>query len=107
MPNTNQDVIDYVNQVLRPFADKYAAMYYEALEVVDRFTNVDASIPADSDPIADGAASDGRIEVTNNNARSLVSGIQSDIIAVLQANTDAKLNFVNKFAVNPRIRDFS
>lgn len=76
--NTNTTAIAFTNQVIRPTADVLYSAYLTAKKVVQQWNSqsVSAVIPNDANLISDGAATDGRAQITNADATSIITRCQ-------------------------------
>lgn len=107
--NDNPRAIKIVNEHMRPNADRMVGIIMEAqgLAVLATEQGTSSVFPQTSDPIADGAAEDGRNTVTNADALTVP---QAHREFLEWANTASKvtgktpLQAFAKFAVNPTMR---
>lgn len=107
---TNKEVITFSNDFLRTYADKISQCYYAAKIMVNQWNAQDMSnkITNDgNDYIADtaygtsGSNGDGRPIVTGEDAYLLYSRA-SELISDMEAGSNAKLNTILSYAVNPQ-----
>jgi len=101
MSITNPTGIKFSNEKIRRAADQLAKCYYFAKSLVDEWysTNMGSIITVDGGTIEDGSETDGRNVITGNDATNVVVRC-TELIADFEANNKAKLNTVNKVAVN-------
>lgn len=78
MPNSNPQAIAFSNSKIRPMADLLYSAYLTAKSVVEQWNaqSVSAVIPNDSTVIADGAATDGRAQITDAQATAIITRCQ-------------------------------
>jgi hypothetical protein len=102
MPLTASD-IKFVNEKIRPAADRLAQSYSFAKTVTAEWTarGGTTAIPNDATVVADGAATDGRPVIINSDVSSIINRL-SEFITDYEAASSAKLNTVLKVAVNTR-----
>jgi hypothetical protein len=103
MPNNmNPQAIAFVDGKIRPFADKFAQLYFDALQLkaeYDRRNLGVAILPVNNDPVGD-PTNDGRPTVTGNLALGIINRA-SDIVTLLEASSYDKLISVLLVAPNP------
>ena len=75
MANTNVQAIVFSNGNIRPMADLIMSAYLSAKKLVEIWDaqSVSTVIPNDSTIIADGAANDGRAQITDAQATAIVT----------------------------------
>ena len=75
MANTNAQAVSFSNQKIRPMADLLYTVYQTAKSVVQQWNSqsVATVIPNDSTVISDGAASDGRNQITDAQATAIIT----------------------------------
>jgi len=75
MANTNPQAVQFTNTRARPMADMLYSAYLTCKSFVDQWNadNVAAVIPNDATIIADGAATDGRAQVTDAQITNMVT----------------------------------
>ena len=100
---TDVAAIKFSNEQIRPLADMLASLYYRAKTVVDDWnaTTMSGKIPNTTDVLIDGAAEDGRTIINGIDATAIITRAQ-EFITDYEAGSKAKLNTVNKVAVNVR-----
>lgn len=78
MANQNLQAIAFTNQVIRPTADVFYSAYLTAKKTVQQWNSqgVATVIPNDATIISDGAAIDGRAQITNADATSIITRCQ-------------------------------
>lgn len=81
MANTNVQAIAFSNSEIRPMADQIFSTYLSAKKIVQNWNSqaVSAVIPNDSTIIADGAAVDGRAQITDAQATAIITRCQEMI----------------------------
>ena len=102
MANTNPQAIAFSNGRIRPMADKLAQAYYSCKSLVNDWNDQNVAaviIPGDSTIIADGSATDGRNQITNDNAYGIVLQAQA-FVNSMEASNSANLTAILKVAVN-------
>lgn len=100
---TNQQAVKFCNEQLRPAANAYARIYYDAKRIYQTWMalNLGEVIAYDNaDPVIDGSATDGRPIISGIDASGLMNRL-GEIITDLEANNAAKLNTILKVAPNP------
>lgn len=113
MANTNAQAVTFSNTRIRPMADLLATTYLTAKSVVNQWNAqlVSSVIPNDSVVISDGAAQDGRAQITDAQAtaiitrcQELISWMENGLVAspFLGTSTLATLNTVMAVEVNGR-----
>jgi hypothetical protein len=97
----NTTAVRFVNEQIRPAADRLAQAYYKAKQVRNEWyaMNMGDLLPVGGGEVLDGAASDGRHVITADDAVLLINRLE-DLIADYEASGNAKLNTVLKPAVN-------
>lgn len=111
MANTNPQAVAFSNTKIRPMADLLYSTYLTAKSVLEQWNsqNVAAVIPNDAVVIGDGAAIDGRAQITDAQATAIITRIQEMINWMEQglvaspftgAVTNATLNTVAGVQVN-------
>ena len=75
MANTNPQAVDFSNTRIRPMADLLFTCYLTAKSIVNQWNaqGVATVIPNDSTVIADGAATDGRAQITDAQATAIIT----------------------------------
>lgn len=99
---TDVNAIRFCNTRARVVADMMAKLYYEATLVVNEWNaqGLSALIPNDTTVVSDGAAIDGRPQITGAMVTNIVTRCQ-ERITDMTATSNAKLNTVLAVAVNP------
>lgn len=111
MANTNAQAIAFVNTKIRPMADELASCYLSAKKINDLWNaqSVSTVIPNDATLISDGSAIDGRPQITDAQAttiitrcQEMISWMESGLVASPFGTTTTKatLNTVNAVQVN-------
>lgn len=97
----NVQAVAFCNQKVRKMADLLSAAYYSAITINDEWnaTGMSGLIPNTADPVIDGSATDGRSPITGAKATSIIVRAQ-ELIADMEANSNAKLNTVLQVRVN-------
>ena len=102
MPNiTDPSAIAFSNTKIRPAADRLIQLYYWAKSAQSQFTaqSLGSLFPNDSSLVVDGAATDGRTQITGFDVNVVLSYLGSFITA-MEASSNLELNQVGKVAVN-------
>ena len=88
MANTNPQAVNFANTKIRPMSDLLYTAYETAKSVVQQWNsqNVAAVIPNDTTVIADGAATDGRAQITDAQATTIITRCQ-DLINWMEGST--------------------
>lgn len=88
MANTNPQAIAFSNGKIRPMADLLYTAYQTAKSVVSQWNaqNVAAVIPNDAVIIADGSATDGRAQITDAQATTIITRC-TDLINWMEGST--------------------
>ena len=77
--NSNPQVVTFANERVRPIANKFYQLYYDALSVNADYTAGDIGTKIDtagaSELIADGSAVDGRTRITGGDIYNLMTAI--------------------------------
>jgi len=100
---TNVQAIKFSNEQGRPFADRFARLYYDAKLFVDQWNaqNLSAVIPnVAGDLVVDGSRTDGRREVSGADLYGVLNRA-IEIVTDFEATSSAKLNTILAVAVNP------
>src|SRR5579863_6925734 len=100
--NSNPQAVAFTNTQARPAADRLAQLYYSCKELVNNWNIQSVAVvipPGDQTIIADGAQTDGRAQVTNDNIYGVILQAQA-FITSMEANSSANLTAVLKAAVN-------
>jgi hypothetical protein len=109
MPNANVQAVAFTNNRARPMADAIYGAYLTAKKLIEEYNaqNVAGVIPNDATIISDGAATDGRAQVTNaqviniiNRATELVNWMERATLNASGTLDNATLNTVAAVAVN-------
>ena len=102
MPINDPAAVRFSNEKIRVAADQLTR-YYLFKEVVDEWfaTGMSSLITNTSDVIEDGSATDGRNVITGIDATAIITRMM-EVISDMEAASNAKLNTVNKVAVNRR-----
>ena len=106
MAITNTQAVRFASEVIRPFADHYGSLYYEAKALVDAWNaqGLAALVPNDSqEVVTDGSATDGRPQITGADVVTMVTRAM-ELVSDLEAADGAKRGTVLKPAVNVRQR---
>jgi hypothetical protein len=101
---TDVNAVKFCNEQVRPSADRIMQFYWwcKGLQIQWTSQGLAAKIPNDATAqVIDGAATDGRTQITGADVITLLSNLQS-LITSLEANSNLVLNQVAKLAVNPR-----
>ena len=105
----NAEVIKFSNENLRTYADKIARGYYAAKALVNQWnaqslsskiTNSSDDDIVDTSYGTDGTDGDGRPIVTGADAYNVYTRA-SELIADMEANSNAKLNTILVYSPNP------
>ena len=101
MANTNPQVIAFCNAHARPMADSMASNYWTAKKIVTEWNslNLGALILNDGTLISDGAATDGRSQITGAMINNIINRA-NEVIADYEATSAAKLSTIQQVAVN-------
>ncbi len=111
MPITNKEAIKFSNEKLRVVADLMAQLYNIGKSMNDEWTarGLAAVIPDDASQIlcdsaygTDGADGDGRPIVTGQDLHNIVRGNAEFFVALLEDNSNERLNMILSVAVNTR-----
>jgi hypothetical protein len=99
---TNTQAVRFCNEQIRPLADLYAQLYFREKAVAAAWVaqGMGTLIPNTADLVSDGAATDGRAQITGamvNTFAGLVVTMTGDV----EAASNAKLNTLLQIAVNP------
>jgi hypothetical protein len=111
MANANVQAINFVNNRIRPMADELWTCYFTAKSLIAQWNaqSVSLVIPNDAVVISDGAATDGRAQITDAQATAIVTRCQEFIswmeqglvgVPFLVPVTNATLNTVGAVRVN-------
>lgn len=98
----NPEAVAFCNSRLRPAYDRFAQLYYEAKGLYQEWTaNGLGTIIAydNADLVVDGSASDGRHPISGVDVNNFMTRL-GELIADMEANTNAKLNTVLAGATN-------
>ena len=92
----------FSNETARPLADLCIRTYYKAKDAMSVLVSVPDLTSAlhSTLVIDDGAATDGRIEITGNDVLDSITAI-GRFVAAMEADNNAVLNTIRKIAVNP------
>lgn len=115
MANTNAQAIAFANAKIRPMADELYSCYLSAKKINDLWLSqsVATVIPNDATLISDGAAVDGRPQMTDAQAtaiitrcQEMISWFENGLVAspFLGTTTKATLNTVTGVQVNGQAR---
>jgi hypothetical protein len=113
--NTNTQAITFANSKIRPMADELYSCYLSAKKINDLWTAqaVAIAIPNDANIINDGAAVDGRAQITDAQAtlvitrcQEMISWMENGLVASPFGTTTTKatLNTVSAVQVNGAAR---
>ncbi len=97
----NPEAVKFANERIRPIADHFAQLYYEATVLLNEYQahNLDpVFVPTDT--VDDGAAVDGRHVITGDDVKAMIVRAQL-FVDDFNANVQEKLKIVLKPAVNP------
>lgn len=99
---TNPQAIRFCNERVRQAADKFAQLYYWCSIVRDEWLaqDIGSLVPNDTSEIIDGAQTDGRPVVTGADVHTIKDRVL-ELLALLDADSGAKLAEVLSVAVNP------
>lgn len=100
---TNTQAVKFCNEQIRPAANAFARLYYDAKRIYQTWMalNLGEIIAYDNtDAVIDGSATDGRPIISGADVSGLMNRL-GEIIADLEANSNAKLNSIIKVAPNP------
>ena len=105
MANTNPQVITFCNAHARVMADSMASNYWTAKKIVTEWNslNLGALIPNDGTLISDGAATDGRSQISNLMINNIINRA-NEIITDYEAASAAKLSTITQVSVNGQSR---
>lgn len=97
----DQNAISFANVQVRAIADKYMQLYWLCKQAQSDWTSkgMAALFPNDASLVVDGAATDGRTQITGADVNVLVSHVTT-VITDLEAASNLKRNQVQKVAVN-------
>lgn len=101
---TNPEAVAFCNSKVRVAADKLAQLYYTAKSVSQEWTANglgDIIVYSNSDLVVDGSASDGRHPISGIDVNNLITRL-TEIVADMEASSNAKLNTVLAVATNPQ-----
>jgi len=100
---TNSEAVRFCNEKVRTVADRFAQLYYAAKAVADEWTanNLGTLFVSGEGPVVDGSATDGRHPLSADDV-TLVIVRCNELVADLEANSNAKLNTLMNVAVNPQ-----
>ena len=100
--NNNVQAIAFANQKIRPVNDLALSLYYSIQLFQQEWTqqSVATVIPNDANIINDGAATDGRPQMTDAQAQVVQANLQT-IMNVFTANSNLILNQLLAVAVHP------
>lgn len=93
MANTNPQAVLFANQYARPVANDIVSAYLTMKRIAQVWTGQDviAVIPNDATLISDGAANDGRPQITDGMVNVLIANAAT-ICALFEANSNLILN---------------
>ena len=100
---TNPQAVKFCNEQIRPAANAFARLYYDAKRIYQTWTSLslgDVIVYDNADAVIDGSASDGRPVISGVDANNLMTRL-GEIITDLEADSNAKLNTILKVAPNP------
>ncbi len=102
MAITDPAAIKFCNEEVRVLADRMMQLYYHTVIALDDFTSkgLGSLIPNDSTVVVDGAATDGRTQITGFDVNVVLSWAGA-FKQTMEANTNLAKNQVGKVAVNP------
>ena len=101
--NSNPQAVTFTNERIRPMADKLARIYYESKALVnDWFAQNVGSVILNNADTVDQPVMDGRRVVTGAECTNVVTRA-IELVADMEANSNAKLNTVLAVAVNPGV----
>ena len=101
---TNPQSVKFCNEQIRIAADRLAQAYYHASEVVDLwFAQGHNTTITDNalDTVIDGSTEDGRTVITGADVHAMTT-LLAELVADYEANSNDKLNVINKVSVNSR-----
>lgn len=103
---TDPQIKRFCNERVRLAADRLARLYNLCRTVRDEWTAQDmgTAIPDTAELVDDGAAVDGRPEISGADVHAIKDRVV-ELIALLEANGNAKLDEVLRVAVNTRATD--
>lgn len=102
MPDiTDPQAVNFCNTKIRPAADRLAQAFNYAAAIIDEWNALGGSglVPNTTDAVIDGAAQDGRPEITGAMANNIINRL-SELQTDYEASSNAKLNTVLQVAVN-------
>lgn len=96
---TDVEAVDFSNRKIRTVAEQMAVLYNKCKEVVAEWnaTGMSAKLTNDSEPVVDGADSDGRHPIVGSDANNIINRC-TEFITDYEATSNAKLNTVLKVA---------
>lgn len=100
---TDPQAVKFENETLRQYAEHLLGTYLMAKAINTAWfaQGLNLKIPNDTSTFNDGSQTDGRPIVTGAAATNLVTRCQ-ELIADLEANSNAKLSGIYQLAVTPR-----
>jgi predicted ATPase len=98
---TDPNALRFSNTRIRVAADRIAQLYNFIVATANEFTALGMSgvFPNDSSQVLDGAATDGRPQITGADVNNIIS-IASSLRTTLEATSNQKLNQVLRVGVN-------
>ncbi len=101
MAVTDPAAIAFSNTQIRPIADSMSTSYWTAKKLLANWNSLgmSAKFPNDTTAVSDGAAQDGRNQITGAMVNNIVNRAQ-EIITDYEATSNAKLNTVLQVQVN-------
>jgi len=98
---TNPEAVAFCNDKLRILADTLYTAYLTAKRISEEWyaNNLGSILPVADDVVIDGAAQDGRHTMTSNKANLLITRCD-ELVADMEANSNAKLNTILTVQVN-------
>lgn len=99
---TDPQAVRFCNERVRLAADKFGQLYNWCVAVANEWAaqNIAGLIPNDTSPIIDGAQTDGRPLITGADVHTIKDRV-AELISLLEASSNAKLNQILRVAVNP------
>lgn len=99
---TNPQAVRFCNERVRQAADRFGQLYNWCRAVRDEWTAQDIAslIPNTTDLVVDGSATDGRPPITGADVHTIKDRVL-ELITLLEADSNAKLNEILRVAVNP------
>jgi hypothetical protein len=99
---TDPQAVRFCNERVRQAADRFGQLYNWCCSVRDEWTAQDIAflIPNDSSMIVDGSQTDGRPLIFGDSVHTIKDRVV-ELIALMEASDNEKLNQILSVAVNP------